>query len=331
MRDTPSFPDIISIGCYLAPRKSVARALISGEYDSESHLKTNYREICCETELFPSEMALKAMNIHRHEKEDISTLIYCHLHHQGGTFLWSPASYLSSYFSVENGVCCFNLNQGCNGLMIALEQVCQQNFSHHHYLLVASDRFDGTNFNRWKSDYGIIYGDAAVSILVGPPGEGAYAIEGMKTVWKHKLEALHRFTDIRSDDPHEFYDIKKSKKSYLNLHGNENLRLSTLKSIELAIHQVMVSASVSLHDIQHVFLPNLGSGLIESSYLPALGELVNKTHFDFGQNSGHLGCSDIFAHLYTLDNENRIKSGELILAISAGAGFSWTACLLRKR
>jgi 3-oxoacyl-[acyl-carrier-protein] synthase-3 len=326
-----TFPDIVNVGCYLAPRKDIASAILLGEYDEESQITSKYKEICCEDLLCPAEMAIQAMQDKGHEKEDISTLIYCHLHYQGGTFLWSPASYLANVLEKKEGVSCFNLNQGCNSLMVALEQTCRQDLIDHRCLLVASDRFDGTGFNRWNSDYGIVYGDAAVSVLLGPEGTGAYAIEALETVWEHRLEALHRFPDIGPENFNHINDIKGSKKSYLNLYGSHMLQSSTVTSVERAICQAMEKSSIRMSDIQHVLLPNLGLKLIESSYLSALGEVVNQVDLSFSQNSGHLGCSDIFAHLHHLECENRINSGDVVLAIGAGAGFSWTACIFRKR
>ena len=75
-------------------------------------------------------------------------------------------------------------------------------------------------------------------------------------------------------------------------------------------------------EVAHIALPNLGEGILEATYLPALGISIEQTLGSFGKTIGHICSADAIIGLAEPNRPNVHNKGEIILVVSAEASFS---------
>lgn len=316
-----------------ALRYGINDAVANGLYEEDEAKNTGYKSVLIEQNLFPAEMALDAAE-RAIESEDVSNIkhiIYSSIHRNGHKSFWSPASFIQNKLQALNAIP-FNLNQGCNGQMIALNLSCSllnSSIAHDSALLVSSDCFSHSLFDRWKSDYGLIYGDAATAVTLSK-NKGFAKIKKLASISAPVLEEMHRL-EYASCESEIFlkqkYNVRESKKQFLIKYGLPKLTSETRNALK-KLSQSIFNEDVALSDIKYFIFPNLGKKMLEDNYYPAFNCEEDNTLWDFGRTVGHLGTSDCFAGLSFLQDNNKLKTSEHILMIGAGAGFSWTACLL---
>lgn len=308
-------------------------AIANGLYETDEAKNTGYKSVLVEQNLFPAEMALDAVEraVESTNVNNIKHIIYSSIHRSGHKSFWSPASFIQNKLQALNAIP-FNLNQGCNGQMIALNLSCSllnSSVGDDSSLLVSSDCFSHSLFDRWKSDYGLIYGDAATAITLSKK-KGFAKIRKLESVSAPVLEKMHRLED-GSCETDKFlkqqYNVRDSKKQFFTKYGLTILTSETHKALK-KLYQSIFSENIVLSDIKYFIFPNLGKKILEENYYPVFKCKDNKTLWNFGSTVGHLGTSDCFAGLCFLEDNNKLKTGDYILMIGAGAGFSWTACLL---
>lgn len=324
---------IINIGHYIAPAIKIEHAIHLGLYSKEEQIKTKYQSICIENEFYPVEMALKSTDGFLNNKAThISGLTYCSIHAQGQSEFWSPASYIAKRLSLNDAAFVYNLKQGCNGMMLAVQQACLRMSSNldKSELVMSGDRFNISSFDRWGSDYSILYGDAACSVELGNNENGRFAIEYIGSTSSWELEELHRNDKFQHLSKYDSYDVKRCKKQFLEKYGKSSLQQLTTSHLQSLRKELEDSAGMKITDVNAVIVPNLGYDLLFTNYLEPLGlDTINNTCL-WGQSVGHLGCGDCFIGLNILDKSNKLKVNDKILLIGAGAGFSWTFMLVRK-
>ncbi len=323
-----------TVGAYF-PEKTmdVEEAVALGKYEKEEHEKTQYKNILVEGKKFPAEMALIAAEeaMAYLNPLHVVNIFYTSIHRHGHKNLWSPASFLQRKLLAENAIpLC--LNQGCNAQMLAIDmsiKVLQAHKKESIILLVASDQFNQSEFNRWKSDYGILYGDAATAITLSNKS-GFAKIKKSISVSSPELEELHRFdqeTISVSDSQYHHYDIRECKKRFMTNYGPHLLPELT-KNAMIEVFDNMFNEDINQSNIKYFIFPNLGEKILNDSYYPIFQEAKERSLWDFGRNVGHLGTSDCIAGLYHLKKNHLISNGDLIFMLGAGAGFSWTALLI---
>ncbi len=322
---------IIACGSYVPSEVKIDYDALELNEEEISYL--GYTGVAIENKLFPVEMASMTLdqifNSEKINKEDISYLCYTYIHQQGNSNFWSPASYLQNKHSLKNAIP-FNLLQGCNSELLAIDLMCSvlnQQDKDKMALIASADRFSITKFNRYNSDYGIFYGDAASAIIIGK-NPGIAKILAIQSISAPELEEMHRgpYQEELERNLNCFYDIRSTKKAYLEKYGRDTLMNLTRKSLTQLSKKV--SAISNLQEIDYYIFPNLGTKLLEGNYYPAFPGAKEKSLIDFGKSKGHMGANDAIAGFDYLFKSKKLKRGQKLLLIGAGAGFTWSAMLL---
>ncbi|PHM29441.1 ketoacyl-ACP synthase III family protein [Xenorhabdus innexi] len=323
---------IISLGKYIPENKLTLKELIKNYPDERERLeKYGYNSISVEQSLSSSAMALNVVNKVLETKStqlNLSLIVYACIHHQENTGLWCPASYIQKELK-ETTALPMSIRQGCNGAMMSIQlsmgylDSCDKQSGS---LIVASDKFSGTSFDRVTSDYGIVYGDGASALIIGKD-KGIAKIIVIETVSDPVLNELHlNKSDTTNNDSH--WDTRKSKKNFLSQYSEDELKKRTREALNTLKNRIFLEGR-SENDVVKIIFPHLSKELLENNYYPIFHNGKNKSFNEYGETTGHLGSSDQFASFHELLMSGLVVAGDIVLLIGAGAGFSWTGMLVR--
>ncbi|WKD30520.1 hypothetical protein [Streptomyces xanthophaeus] len=139
--------------------------------DAERIRATGYHTIAAEHTLYPGDMALiaaqRALAAAETKPQDIDLIAVTAIHRHGHQRLWSPASWLQSRLGATHALP-FTVSQGCNAQLLVLDLAAGllTGSSRRNALIVATDRFAASGFDRFTADYGIVYGDGAAAAVL---------------------------------------------------------------------------------------------------------------------------------------------------------------------
>ncbi|MGX2995744.1 ketoacyl-ACP synthase III family protein [Streptomyces sp. JNUCC 64] len=267
---------------------------------------------------------------------DVTVLMHAWMHYQGHD-LWSPAHYIAHQLGAERTVP-VGIQQICNGGAAALElAVARLSLAKgsRHALVTTADRFTDPNFDRWRSDYGAAYGDAATAVLLRQPARAGdpLLLRALHTAAAPHLEAMHRGADPFARVPREnspVVDMRRTKRAYLRQHGVAPFKKVNREMIDCVVHGALWDAGIAPDDprIRFVLLPRLGRKTLDNAWIPTLRELVPAPSVDWGWDTGHLGTGDMLAGLHEVVRRGALAPGEVGLLLNAGAGFTWSCAVV---
>ncbi|MGQ0710026.1 MAG: hypothetical protein ACT4NV_09790 [Rhodoferax sp.] len=316
-------------------RLFVADAVARGHYAAENAAADGYVSLCREPNRAPYDMALNAARAALAEAgvsgARVGTLAHASIHRHGQPRLWSPASWLQRQLGVPSTAPVLAVQQGCNGLMqlmASLAPLCAANPG-HALLLTGADRFEDSGFDRWASDYGVLYGDAAAALVLSAQTGFArilhLAIDGVP-----ELEALHRDAAATPEGPASWrteYDIRRSKKAFLVAHGTEGFT-APLNAALARLRSGLLASAQWTGMVDWVFTPFVGAKIPQASYEAAFAPLGRTNGWQMGQHLGHLGTTDGWVGLAELRRVGALPPGSRVLIVAAGVGFSCSLCLV---
>jgi len=247
-------------------------------------------------------------------------VMHASIHDQGMGVFWNPAAAIQAELGLP-GAMPLALRQGCDGLLVALDLAVRQLLTNpgERALLVGSDRFAGTAFCRVTSDYGIVYGDGAVAMVLGT-GPGLARVLAVETVTDPELAALHHGSGPA------LHDVRSAKRRFLQTHGPHRLRDGTRTAL-MGLKRRLIE-HIRPQALRHFLCPHLGRNLLQDNYFPVFEGVEPLCPVDLGLALGHLGTSDQLVALDHLLRGQAARPGDQVLLIGAGSGFSWTAVLL---
>lgn len=233
---------------------------------------------------------------------------------QGMGVFWNPG-YALQHVAGAAMADSLSLRQGCNGLMVALARAGKLSQSGKRSLVAGSDRFEIPGFDRFSSDYGIMYGDGAAACIVGG-STGRFRVLDIVEISSTKLAALHDGRGFATGD------VRSAKKRYLEQNGNDYLTRTTRSAM------AQLSVKAKEYKVERILFPNLGKELLESNYYPAFDRAEERSAAELGKRIGHLGTIDQLVALENLHSTGEICAGKRILLIGAGSGFSWSGIVM---
>ncbi|MEU7163423.1 3-oxoacyl-[acyl-carrier-protein] synthase III C-terminal domain-containing protein [Streptomyces morookaense] len=321
---------------------TAADALSQGQVEEDAAADLGYTSLAV-AELAAPEMAVLAarscLAAAGVEAADVGISLHAWMHYQGHD-LWSAPHYIANELGIHDAAP-VGVQQLCNGGAAAIELAAAQLFlepSRRHALVTTADRFAAPGFDRWRSDYGIGYGDGATALLLHPLGDdGAdLVLRAVNTKAAAELERMHRGDDdfspaARWHSPH--IDMRRTKKAFLQAHGIAPFAAAGRERMHDVIRASLEDAGLGKNDasLRYVVLPRLGRKTLEQAYLPAIAEVAGSAEIlDLGRSTGHLGAGDPAANLAELHGSGLLRSGEHALVINAGAGFTWSCLLVGK-
>lgn len=281
--------------------------------------RTGYISIAVEGARSGGELALDAMRgvierIGKHEAARAGGIMHASIADQGMGIFWNPAMALQD---AANATCASALSfrQGCNGLMVAVEQAARMGFENGPVIIVGSDCFVDPNFDRFAADYGIMYGDGAAG-FVANNRPGRFRVIDFEQISSPELAALHNGHGFRSGD------IRAAKKRYLEQNGKGRLTNATRQ----AMHRLREKADE--HGVERFLFPNLGRELLEENYYPAFDRAEERSATEIGRCLGHLGTTDQVIALEMLWERGDVIAGTRLMLIGAGSGFCWSGIVV---
>lgn len=329
-------------------RERIAEAVIAGRLSEHDAANSGYEELSVSADLAAPDMALhaaeQALDQARVAAAELDLILHSWIYYQGHDF-WSPPHYIAS----ELGALAaqpIGVQQMCNGAAAALEvAVCKilADPATCRVLITTADRFCPPGFDRWRGDYGLVYGDGATAaVLINDSADSEHEVDGklellsITTVAAAQLEWMHRGEDLFSPAPRmlgDFVDIRRTKKAFLTAVGGSEV---FAKHVGAAVEQVLRSglsdAGICPDDsrLRLITLPRVGAAARDMTYLPAVSAVLTAEPVDLGRHTGHLGAGDLLANLATMLSDNLLAPGEIGVSLSAGAGFTWSCVVVRR-
>ncbi|MET7679198.1 3-oxoacyl-ACP synthase [Streptomyces sp. NPDC005423] len=329
-------------------------ALAAGRVSADEADAMGYEQLPVSTGLSAPEMAvragLRALSRAGVPAGDLAAILHAWTYYQGHDF-WSPAHHVAAGTGALGAVPT-GIQQMCNGAAAALRAAVHHHAAHPGgapVLVTTADRFAPPGFDRWGGDYGVWYGDGATAAVVGTgtpgrrgPGsgipEGALALCALQTRAAPELETAHRDTGTFHPAPHTrsaAVDVRRTKKAFLAGHGKprflDRLRHETTAVLAAALAEAGIGSGG--RRLTEVLLPRLGRATARDVYGPAVAEVTDAPLADLGERTGHLGAGDLLSNLTALAAEtgpHRLEPGRYAAVLSAGAGFTWSAAVLRR-
>jgi 3-oxoacyl-[acyl-carrier-protein] synthase-3 len=316
-------------------RLPVTDAVAQGQYAADDATADGYVSVSREGLRAPYEMALVAAKCALAEARcnagSLSAVVYASIHRHGQPRLWSPASWLQHQIGLRGSAPVLAVQQGCNGLLqavVALAPLCRATPG-QHVLLTGADRFEASGFDRWGSDYGLIYGDAAVAVTLSAQ-EGFARLLHLAIDGAPELEALHRDAAPSPETPESWlheYDVRRSKKTFLIAQGLDGF-ITPLNAALARLRADLLAHPSWNGPVEWVLTPFVGAKIREPTYEAAFGSLGRQSGWQIGKTLGHLGTADGWVGLTELRRHGMIKRGDRVLIISAGVGFSCGLALI---
>lgn len=314
-------------------RISTAQAIEAGVYDAGSAERDGYFSAAIETNRFPADMALraakKALTESGHAPEQLATLSYASIHRHGHARLWSPAAYLQHELEAHLSLP-VNLQHGCNGGFLALKLMAPHIQGDKAGLLATADRFSESGFDRWLGDYGLIYGDAAVAATISAQ-DGFAKILHFDVCSLPELERLHRLPYPAAESAHSYldeYNIRETKKSFLADFSREGFIQPIQQALAGLRKSLLEQYDLIEKPARWMIPPFVGNSIRLETYEAHFKDLAIHNAWQFGREIGHAGASDGLLGLHLLRQSHQLRSGDQVLIISAGAGFSCSLVLL---
>ncbi|MGW4808104.1 3-oxoacyl-[acyl-carrier-protein] synthase III C-terminal domain-containing protein [Kitasatospora sp. NPDC004272] len=266
---------------------------------------------------------------------DLGALLHAWTHHQGHEF-WSPAHYLADRLGAAAAVP-LGIQQMCNGGLTAVDRAARDlavEPGAGPALVTTADCFPAPGFDRWGGDYGVAYGDGATSVLVDRvPHAGAVRLLSVATVAVAALEGMHRgnapFTPTPVSGTKTLLP-RVSKKEFRALRPELDFGPVACRAVVDVVGRALSDARVAPDDarLRAAGLPRLARHVVDGPYRLAFLAACSAPVVDLGGDTGHLGAGDAVANLADLLATGAAGPGELLVLLSAGAGFTWSAAVV---
>ncbi|MET9496575.1 ketoacyl-ACP synthase III family protein [Streptomyces sp. NPDC006552] len=269
------------------------------------------------------------------DARQLTGVLHAWTYHQGHEF-WSPAHYVADRLGAVAAEP-VGIQQMCNGSMAAVSLAARElmaDAAAGPVLVTTADCFAAPGFDRWGGDYGVAYGDGATSVLVSrtPLGRSARLL-AWATVAAPQLEGMHRGEAPFSSAPQSGVRTllpKVAKKQFLTAHPSLPFGPLARDAVVGAVSRALDSAGVAGDDprLRAAALPRLARHVMADAYEPAFASVCAAPVRVLGTDTGHLGAGDAVANLADLLGRDDVRSGDLLVLLSAGAGFTWSAAIL---
>ncbi|WP_248965815.1 ketoacyl-ACP synthase III family protein [Sphaerisporangium perillae] len=335
-------PGIAAAVAWLPPRRhAVSDAMAQGRLDEQMAARVGYREVAESDDRSAPEMAVlaaqKALAEAGWAGESLGLVAHSWIYHQGHDF-WSPPHYVAQRVGAHDALP-VGIQQTSNGCVAAIEVAVSRmaaDPSVDRCLVTTADRFCGPGFDRWSSDFDVVYGDGATALLLDRAG-GPYSLLSVASVSAPRFEVLYRGDDAFSEAPRRHsgtVNVRRAKMAFRASGDMLRFVATVRKAVHQAVRQALAEAGLTPDDprVRYLTLPRIGSGAQAELYKVPLQEvgLRHAEVIDLGRDTGHLGAGDSIANLADLHAGNLLAPGEVALLLNVGNGFTWSCLAVRR-
>ena len=328
---------IAGLGSCLPPGRSAADAVAAGEFDAREHAEYQVRAVTVAPPGVPAvdlavRAARQALDRSGVRAADVDLVLHASMYHQGQD-LWTPAHYIQREV-LGGGALALEVGQGANGGLAATELAASHLAARpgaDAVLVTCADSFQLPGFDRWRSDSECVFGDGAAALVLSRRG-GPLRLRSTASASDPELEPVFRGQDGWTTAP-------GSRPGPVDLRGRKQAWLAGAPDVAAVmggvtarmrgvVDRALTDAGVGLAEISLLVHANISTLLAEAQFHKPLGIDAGRTTLDWGRDIGHVGGADQLLGLNQLMSSGRARSGDLVLLIGAGMGFSWTAAVV---
>jgi 3-oxoacyl-[acyl-carrier-protein] synthase-3 len=240
---------------------------------------------------------------------------------------WSAAGLIQKELKANRAFCTAITTGGCASYHFAIRSVCAMMSSDPNIntaLLFAGDRTPELN----KTYYPITVASDGGAALILKKGCNRGVILALDTISIGRLHDVwyvpglgHRQPDEQATEKllHMHCDMKKF---------NEGVIIRNFFMFGKVIQSVLKKAEMTINDIDFFVYPTFSTWdqeyFCESMNIPR-----EKVYTKSLKNRGHVQESDMVINYANAVEDGLIKEGDIVMVVSNGAGFAWSAVLVR--
>lgn len=323
------------LGVSLPPLVDVGIALADGTYDPADHAAYAYRSIAIGDEPAP-EMAARAgaeaLSRSGVAPEDVAILLHACSWFQGVDY-WPAASFVHRrVLAAARTAPAIEVRQMSNSVLAAVElAACHllADPARRAALVTTADAFRLPGFDRFRSDAGMVYGDGGAAVVLAR--DGFARLLSLVTVTESGLECAYR-----GDEPFRPasgaaggpVDIRRRRGEFLENVDSDAVGERISGGLADAVGGALEEAGTKPDEVERFVFPNIGLHVLRERYAPLLGIDVERTAWEYGARTGHVGSADQLTGLEHLVTSGQVGPGDRVALVGVGAGFSWTCAVV---
>jgi 3-oxoacyl-[acyl-carrier-protein] synthase-3 len=325
---------IAAVGSWV-PAPSPARdAVEAGLLDPERFKQLGYESLCVADDVAPPDMAARAGETALARSgltsRDFRMLLHGSLWFQG-LDIWPAGSYVAAR-TVGRGVPALDVQQRCNVGLGAVELAASvlHAAGSGAAMVTTADRFAPPAVDRWNMHDFNLYGDGGTALILSTKG-GFARLLSTATVSDNALEG-----QARGDEP--FAAASPAAVAPIDLMARADQYAATADPVQtsvrigrvmlLARNKALTAAGVNIGRVARVVTP--ASGRLKGDYQmhDLLDVPAERTTWDFGRTTGHIGAGDWALGLEHLVRTRAVAPGDTVLLFGGGAGYTCTAAVV---
>lgn len=326
---------IAASASWLPPAVGVEDALTSGAYDPADAARQDYLSVTVagsgeNVAGMWSRAAQLALSRSGMDADGIDLLL-CTGTFGAGVDGWNAAAYVQRELGMTGGIA-VEVRGGSNGGMAAIELAASflKRPGAGAAIITAGDLFPMPYFDRWRAER-FLFGDGCAAAVLSTRGGFARLVATASTS-DPSLEAMHRGdTPIGPFAPDKKYpiDLRERARWFAGGMSKEEIFQRLSSGPGFVVREILAETGLTLDEIEHVIVPHFGRTITTLQCLYPIGlRDIDRTTWDFARRTGHLGPADQIAALNHLSENGELKTGQYVLMLGIGAGFSWSAALL---
>ncbi len=329
---------INGLGMVLGRRVTTASAVASGLYSERDNEADGYTAVRVADEGPAVEMAVEAANVALKrsalDPAEISLVVHACCAHQGLENL-AAASYVQSR-TVHGTATAVEVNQYSNGDLIALELAAGSLAARptpRAALVTTSDRFVPPVYDRYHSDQGVVFGDAATALVLSRR-PGVARLLSTAVIGDASFVGLQIGDAPWTDAPEPGawpVDLAARRKQYLAAQGVDVLMRLMVSSTRLqreCIEGALADAGATAEGMAWWVVPNMGMAVVDWDFRRRMGLDEARTTWAWGREVGHLGASDQIGGLTHLFESGSVHAGDRVALVGVGQGENYGCAVL---
>jgi 3-oxoacyl-[acyl-carrier-protein] synthase-3 len=319
---------IAGVGVYLPERQTVEDAIANGQYKAEQIQLDEVRSVGVEKNLYPAEMAAAAgrdaLAMAGGRAGAVRAVFHSYLNYQGAEF-WDAAPYVALN-TVGAAVPAYDVRQSCNGALASIELGRRFiNSNDDSVLITTGDRFDNRYVNRWSGDQSV-FGDGGAGLVLS--GAGGFArVTSLVTLAENALEAESRGGEFGPADAVIDFEDKRER-----FHTQVVPMMEHYVKLEGVLHEciekALAEAGTTTEDLAYAIPVVTTKWRVQIQLSRFLGLDLDKSTWDFGSTTGHVGSGDQITGLHHLYTNGKLAPGDKVLLVGGGTGFTVTVAVL---
>jgi 3-oxoacyl-[acyl-carrier-protein] synthase-3 len=322
---------IQSLGVHLGERVDLAEAVADGRYPAADFDASGLLAVSV-SDKHPPDQAVAALRqaLDRESipPEDFRLLLHAIAYFQGED-MWTPSNYIQLN-TIGGSAPAIDVDQKSNGGLatLALAAGYLSQYDDASVAITSGERFCLPGFDRFRADPSTVFGDGGTAMVLGRRPGFARILSCVMTS-DSTLEDMFRDGALK-DAPRSGQtplSLRKRTQAYMRRHITDLDELSQRimqKHVD-CLQQALDETKTDLSEVSGTVLNVVGQTVAWGRHL---GLEQERTNWEFGRRTGHMGPGDQTAGLDDLLTSGRLSPGDRVVLTSTGYGFNWGTAVL---